>query len=169
MKKLIFALLLTGIFNLQAQGQSDGTQKNAPYRLKAYLSDHIAEKAFLQFDKPYYAAGDTIYFKAYVTLGEDHRLSNLSGVLHVDLANTNNKIDQSIKLQLNNGLAAGDFALPDSLPNGNYTIRAYTQWMRNDGDAAFFYKTIPIGSSINKIPLLLKSGLRLGFPPCWLH
>jgi TonB-dependent SusC/RagA subfamily outer membrane receptor len=152
MKKLIFALLLTGIFNLQAQGQSDGTQKNAPYRLKAYLSDHIAEKAFLQFDKPYYAAGDTIYFKAYVTLGEDHRLSNLSGVLHVDLANTNNKIDQSIKLQLNNGLAAGDFALPDSLPNGNYTIRAYTQWMRNDGDAAFFYKTIPIGSSINKIP-----------------
>jgi TonB-dependent SusC/RagA subfamily outer membrane receptor len=151
MKPLVFALLFTGILNLRAQGQNDSTTNDVPYKLKAYLSGHIAEKAYLQFDKPYYAADDTIYFKAYVTLGEEHRLSNLSGVLHVDLVNTNNKINQSIKLQLDNGLAAGDFALPDSLPNGNYNIRAYTQWMRNDGETPFFNKTIPVGSSVNKI------------------
>jgi len=149
MKKIVFALLLTGIFNLCAYAQNDSTIKSASYKLKTYVSAHIAEKAYLQFDKPYYAAGDTIYFKAYVTMGERHVLSNLSGVLHVDLINTGNKIDQTIKLQLDSGVAHGDFALPDSLPNGSYKVRAYTQWMRNNNEDGFFYKTIEIGSLKN--------------------
>ena len=149
MKKIVFALLCTGAFNLCAYAQSDSTIKNASYKLKAYLSDHILEKAYLQFDKPYYAAGDTIYFKAYVTIGERHILSRLSGVLHVDLINTNNKIDQTIKLQLDSGTAHGDFALPDSLPNGSYRVRAYTQWMRNNDEDGFFYKTIEVGALKN--------------------
>jgi len=102
------------------------------------------EKAYLHFDKPYYAAGDTIYFKAYVTLGEKHQLSNLSGVLHIDLINTANKIDQSVKLPLANGLAWGDLTLPDTLPAGNYRIRAYTRWMLNEDD--YFGQVIPVGS-----------------------
>jgi TonB-dependent SusC/RagA subfamily outer membrane receptor len=115
-------------------------------KLKTLSTDRVTEKAYLHFDKPYYAAGDTIYFKAYVTLGERHEPSKLSGILHVDLINTNNKIDQSLKLQLNNGIAWGDFALPDSLPMGNYRVRAYTQWMRNVGQEQFFDQTILVGS-----------------------
>jgi len=149
MKKIVFALLLIAAFNLCAYAQSDSTAKSASYRLKSYLSAHIAEKTYLQFDKPYYAAGDTIYFKAYVTVGERHVLSRLSGVLHVDLINTGNKIDQTIKLQLDSGVAHGDFALPDSLPDGSYKVRAYTQWMRNNNEDGFFYKTIEVGSIKN--------------------
>ncbi len=121
-------------------------------KLKTYTSNHISEKAYLQFDKPFYTTGDTIYFKAYVTAGDRHELSGISGVLNVDLINTANKVDQFIKLQLQNGLAWGDFTLPDSLPKGNYRIRAYTNWMRNDGDAAFFEQIIPVASvTDNKI------------------
>ena len=119
-------------------------------KLKAYHSKYITEKTYLHFDKPYYASGDTIYFKAYVILGEKHELSNLSGVLHVDLINPTNQIYKQIKLQIINGLAPGDFALPDSLPKGYYHIRAYTQWMRNTSDDAFFEQTIPVGSILDK-------------------
>ena len=125
------------------------TEPNYAAKADSFLSHNNTEKAYLQFDKPYYAAGDTIYFKAYVTLGEKHELSDLSGVLHVDLINTNNKISQSIKLQLIGGLAWGDFALPDSLPQGTYRLRAYTRLMRNEGEDAFFDRVIPVGSALN--------------------
>lgn len=128
--------------NLPAYGQS--ANDAAKIILSKPKPTPNIEKAHLHFDKPYYATGDTIYFKAYVTLGEKHQLSNLSGVLHIDLINTANKIDQSIKLQLANGLAWGDFKIPDTLPAGNYRIRAYTRWMLNEDN--YFEQVIPIGS-----------------------
>ena len=122
-------------------------------KLRTYNKVHVTEKAYLQFDKPYYATGDTLYFKAYVTMGERHDLSKISRVLHIELIGTDNKANQSIKLQLVNGVGWGDFALPDSLPQGNYRVRAWTSWMRNAGDDSYFEKTIPIGSlHQNKIP-----------------
>ena len=150
---IVFTAILS-LFYFQAFPQTANPVLQAvASKLKAYVVKHPTEKAYLHFDKPYYAAGDTIYFKAYVTLGEKHELSNLSGVLHVDLINTVNKIDLSIKLQIANGVAWGDFALPDSLPGGNYHIRAYTRWMRNEDAGAFFDKVIPIGSLLNnKVP-----------------
>ncbi len=153
MKKIIFIIvLITFSVDPAAFCQVDNAVlRNVIPKLKKHLSEHITEKVYQHFDKPYYAAGDTIYFKAYVTAGEKHQLSNLSGVLHVDLINGINKIDQSIKLQLINGVAWGDFALPDSLPNGDYRVRAYTRWMLNEGDEGFFDQTIPIGSARSKI------------------
>ena len=129
--------------------QSGNPDLNVADRLKDYFATHAPQKAYLQFDKPYYAAGDTIYFKAYVTEGERHKLSGLKEVLHVDLINPENNIDQSINLLLNEGVSWGDFALPDSLTPGNYRVRAYTQWMRNRGETDFFVRSIPIGSLLN--------------------
>ena len=126
--------------------QSGNRELNVAERLKNYFDTYAPEKTYLQFDKPYYAAGDTIYFKAYVTEGERHQLSGLNEVLYVDLINPENNIDQSIKLLLNEGVSWGDFALPDSLTEGNYCVRAYTQWMRNRGETDFFARSIPIVS-----------------------
>lgn len=53
---------------------------------------------------------------------------------------------------MNGGITWGDFKLPDTLSEGNYRIRAYTQWMRNAGPEYFFDKTIKIGNSwANKV------------------
>ena len=129
------------------------TQKSPEEKLEDFKNLHPIEKAYLHFDKPYYAAGDTVYFKAYVTMNESHLLTSLSGVVHIDLINTQNKIDQSLLLKITDGVCWGDFALPDSLPKGDYRIRAYTSLMRNGGEAEFFSRTIPIVSpKIDKIP-----------------
>ncbi|MCR8561017.1 carboxypeptidase regulatory-like domain-containing protein [Mucilaginibacter sp. BJC16-A38] len=122
---------------------------NISSKLNNYAANHLTEKTYLHFDKPYYAAGDTIYFKAYITGEGDHRLSTRSGVLYADLIDPNNKIARSMKLPLADGLAWGDFALADSLKKGNYRVRAYTQLMRNDGDEAFFEQSVPVGSMLN--------------------
>lgn len=128
-----------------------GGLTNIVNKLKDYKSEHIVEKAYLHFDKPYYAAGDTIYFKAYVTVGDRHELSDISGVLHAELINAYSKIDQSINLQIKDGVAWGDFALPDTLPGGHYRIRAYTRWMQNQDDYGYFDQEIKIGPINNKI------------------
>ncbi|HWD89009.1 MAG TPA: hypothetical protein VG367_12830 [Mucilaginibacter sp.] len=144
-RKPFILILALCLFGLAAFCQGDSVLLN---KLKAFNQTRPVEKAYLHFDKSYYAAGDTIYFKAYVTMGERHVLSRISGVLHVDLINTKNKIDQSIKLQLADGVSWGDFALPDSLPKGNYRVRAWSEWMRND-PGNFFEKVIPVGSLQN--------------------
>ena len=149
MRKSIFLSTVILILGLKAFSQSNNQGFNIADNLKQFFSHHTFENAYLQFDKPYYAAGDTIYFKAYVTKEEEHKLSELSGVLHVDLINPENEIDQSIKLQLNSGISWGDFALPESLPAGNYRIRAYTQLMRNNGETDFFDQTVSVGSLAN--------------------
>ena len=72
--------------------------KRAFISLKALLTDHIIEKAYLQFDRPYpfYVAGENIYFKAYVTMGERHEPSSISTILHIDLiSNSNSSILQT--------------------------------------------------------------------------
>nr|WP_294942764.1 hypothetical protein [uncultured Mucilaginibacter sp.] len=113
-------------------------------KLSARLSSFVAEKAYLHFNKPYYFAGDTIFFKAYVVMGDKHQLSTLSAVLHVDLINAANKIEASIKLHIINGVCWGEFGLPAAMLSGNYRVRAYTQWMRNNNNDVFFEHAFPV-------------------------
>ncbi|MGZ3872400.1 MAG: TonB-dependent receptor plug domain-containing protein [Mucilaginibacter sp.] len=116
-------------------------------QLSKWTNDYPTEKVYLQLDKPYYAIGENIWFKAYVTVGSQHRLSALSGSLNVELIDENDSVKTWIKLPVINGTAWGDFALADTLQAGNYRVRAYTRWMRNAGPAYYFDKVITIGNS----------------------
>jgi hypothetical protein len=102
-------------------------------KLNNFTRSHITEKAYLQLDRSTYTIGDTIYFKAYVTKGESHMASDVSRILHVDLINPYGEIEKSIKLYLDSGFAYGDFAVPGTAQTGNYQVKAYTNWMKNEG------------------------------------
>jgi TonB-dependent SusC/RagA subfamily outer membrane receptor len=154
MKKILFTTVML-VFAFQAVvfcQIENAVLKNAVSKLKTLTVDHITEKAYLHFDHPYpyYVAGDVVYFKAYVTMGEVHEPSTISGLLHVDLINKNDVLMQSIMLPLNNGIGWGDFTLPDTLQKGSYRIRAYTNWMRNEKQPYFFDQYISV-SSINNV------------------
>lgn len=146
MKKLFpsFILFIFISSAALAQGTSPAMQ-NIVSKLKTFATNYVIEKAYLHFDKPYYSAGDEMYFKAYVTLGDSHAPSKASGILHVDLINPGNVIIRNIILQLDNGVAAGSFSLPDTLQGGAYRVRAYTRYMENT-PGYFFDKSIPIVS-----------------------
>jgi hypothetical protein len=116
--------------------------------LQTLSTTKAIEKVYLHFDKAVYNAGDTVFFKAYVTLGEQHQLSKLSGVLHVDLINAADSLVQNISLQVTNGLSWGDFALPSRLPKGVYHVKAYTKWMLNNADPGIFDQPIAVNSAV---------------------
>lgn len=151
MKALKILTFFVLCFPFTCLAQADTTGNPVLQKFEMYSAAHLTEKVYLHFDRPYYAAGDTMYYKAYLTLGATHALSALSGVLHVALIdNDSNKALRSEKLQVTNGVAWGDFALPDTLTHGSYRIRAYTNLMRNNGDASFFEKDITIVPVRNK-------------------
>jgi len=116
-------------------------------QLDKWTNDQPQEKVYLQFDKPYYGVGDNIWMKAYVTVGSEHRLSALSGALNVELIDDQDSIKQWIKVPISSGIGWGDFALSDTLQEGNYRVRAYTNWMRNAGEDYFFEKNITVGNA----------------------
>src|ERR1700679_732513 len=92
-------LLLTGNF---ASAQTTNTLDQALITLQKQAADQPYEKVYLHMDKPYYGAGDTLWFKAYVVTGARHYLSGISYVLNVDLVNEQNIIRKSIKLPIAN-------------------------------------------------------------------
>lgn len=113
-----------------------------------FTNDYPIEKVYIQFDKPYYAAGDTIWLKAYVTV-DQHVPSTMSKIVYVDMYNTRDSLMATLKLPVVNGSAAGQIALsPDSYQQGNYRLRAYTTWMLNFDPAYLFTKIITIGNPI---------------------
>ncbi|GGG78641.1 TonB-dependent receptor [Parapedobacter pyrenivorans] len=116
-------------------------------KLQRYADDRPQEKVYLHLDKPYYTVGDDIWFKGYVTIGAYNYLSGLSKILYVDLIDPEDEIVQSIRLPLIAGVTMGDFQLADSLREGNYRIRAYTNWMRNFDNDIFYDRVLPIGNA----------------------
>ncbi|MCO5945869.1 carboxypeptidase-like regulatory domain-containing protein [Mucilaginibacter flavidus] len=150
-KRLLFLCFLLPCLAFGQAGKDsifqNNLHKNIAATLNAFTANHPIEKAYLQFDKPYYAIGDTIYFKAYVTISAQHKLSAMSGILNAELISPDNKIARSLKLQMIAGVAWGDFTLTDTLKGGNYRVRAYTNWMRSEGETAFFEQALPVGSA----------------------
>ncbi|UKT63780.1 carboxypeptidase-like regulatory domain-containing protein [Pedobacter mucosus] len=121
-------------------------------KLDDYTNKYPQEKIHLHLDKPYYAIGDDIWFKAYILNTKTSTPSNISKVLYVELINEKDSIKKLVKLPIISGITWGDFKLTDSLGEGNYRIRAYTNYMRNFGTEFFFDKTIKIGNSwANKV------------------
>ena len=113
-------------------------------KMDAFTAAHPQEKVHIHLDKSAYRAGENIWFRAYVINPSDSKLTRLSGVLNVELISRHDSLLQTRKIQLTNGTANGDFNLPDTLPEGFYRIRAYTQLMRNLGPDFFFDQLVRI-------------------------
>ena len=121
-------------------------------KLEDYSTKYPQEKVYLHLDKPYYAIGDDIWFKAYTVNTKTLAPSEISKILYVELINEKDSLKRMLKLPLMGGITWGDFKLTDSLGEGNYRIRAYTNYMRNFGTDFFFDKNIKVGNGwANKV------------------
>lgn len=142
--KILSVLLVIGLVSFIAR--DDVTDKVKQY-LNIYRVNYSPEKVYVQLDKPYYIAGETIWLKAYLTDAATHKLVSQSGVLYVDLIGENNQPSQRLKLKVIDGKVKGNIDLPDSLAAGNYRLTAYTKWMRNFGEETFFNRSVRIWSA----------------------
>ncbi len=89
------------------------------------------ERVHLQLSERVIGAGETLWFQG-TLLGDP----SLSTVLYAEVLNRAGVVVQGI-FAVEDGVARGQLSLPDTLSGGWYQVRAYTQWMRNEGPTAF--------------------------------
>lgn len=122
-----------------------GQQMNKPSleiteKISKYTAIENPQKLFLHFDKDRYFAGENIWFKTYLLDAVNHLPDTSTSNLWVELINSQGELVDIRLFQPQNGFAWGNFALSDSIPDGNYFVRAYTDWMRNLNSEFHFTK-----------------------------
>lgn len=152
MKRLIYFSLCL-FLPLAGQGQQSVDSSDALHQLlhqlESYQKNYPQEQIYLHTDRSFYQPNEDIWFKAYITLSQFNFLSAVSKIIYVELLNEQQEVIQSRRLPVVSGLSVGDFKLPESLAEGKYHIRAYTNWMRNFDDGLFFHKTIFIAKNLS--------------------
>jgi len=117
---------------------------------QAYTEKHPIEKIYLHLDKPYYAAGEYMYFRAYLTDIHLNQENVASEIIYVELSDAKRELIKRVLLYSEENEFAGQILLPDTLTSANYHLRAYTNWMRNAGEEYFYHRDIYIGNISKK-------------------
>ena len=112
------------------------------------VADSLAlweERVYLHMDREQAEAGEAIFFKAYVYNGPTQKRFSPSGVLRLELRDSENALVSTQYHPLEQGSGEGVLRLPKKLKDGSYEVLAYTRWMKNYGEAQFYRKTIQVG------------------------
>ena len=118
-------------------------------RFERQVTNFPQEKVYVQTDKPYYSAGEEIWFKAYLVNETTLEPNSLSQFVYVELIDKMDSVLYRVKIKKDSLGFAGHIKLKPEIPNGTYSLRAYTYWMQNVGTDFFFSKNILIGNKID--------------------
>ncbi|RDV15709.1 hypothetical protein DXT99_06755 [Pontibacter diazotrophicus] len=149
-------LLLSAVLVLAATGPTlaqTETLKSIVQGFDAYRSKALQEKLYLHLDRPFYACGETMWFKVYNTDGTLHKPLDLSKVAYVEVLDESLKPVLQGKIALKDGTGNGSFTLPVSLTSGNYKVRAYTSWMKNFEPDFYFETPVTVVNSFTSLGL----------------
>ncbi|MBO0358300.1 hypothetical protein J0X19_10125 [Hymenobacter sp. BT186] len=136
-------LTLGATTQVAAQAPSDSLGGLAS-RFGRYQRAALPEKLFLHLDRPLYTSGETMWFKVYAVEGTHAQPLALSKVAYVEVLDKENRAVLQAKVPLKDATGQGSFALPATLASGAYTVRAYTNWMKNFGPDYFFHSSITV-------------------------
>ncbi len=118
-------------------------------KLLEQVQTYPEEKIYLHTDKPYYSAGDTIWFKAYLVHASLHQPMPYSRYVYVELINAQNQVVIREKVRPQDNVYCCQMALHSQIVPGAYSLRAYTNYMRNLSEDYYFRKEIQIGNAIH--------------------
>ncbi len=121
--------------------------------LSRWVAKSPIEKAYLHFDRDNYIAGETVWFKAY--LSSDFYPDTISTTLYVELVSDLSIVHDRKIVPIFWGAASGHLSIPDSLTTGNYTIRAYTATMLNHGGDFIFNRNVFIYGKKKEEPKMM--------------
>jgi hypothetical protein len=137
---LLVLLLNIGVSGLAQHETLNGIIE----KMQNHQQNTLQEKVFVHFDRPWYVSGETMWLTVYAMDGYFHQSLNLSKVVYVEILDRQQQPILQAKISLDDGKGHGSLLIPASFDTDHYTIRAYTQWMKNFSADFYFHQTIPI-------------------------
>lgn len=151
-KPILLYLLFVHLFSFSQQSDFTKVIKD---KLNLFSNVNPQEKIYVHTDKSNYKINDQIWYAVYLVEATNHLKSDKSKVVHVELINDRDSIIVHKKLYVKEISVAGDFTISKGVKPGIYLIRAYTNYMKNNGNTSFYKKEITIWS--DKVNPLTKS------------
>ncbi|MFP4365479.1 MAG: TonB-dependent receptor plug domain-containing protein [Bacteroidales bacterium] len=139
----VFLMALT-VNSLTGQHQSVTIPEQ---KLDSFIDKAASHKVYLHFNKNSYRAGEVMWFNTYLLNSVTHIPDTSKTNVYVDLIDSEGVIMERRVLMAQDGVAEGDISLPLTLPDGNYCLRAYTDWMRNFDEEFYFKRYFYIGNN----------------------
>src|SRR5690349_15277135 len=108
------------------------------------ISDSNKEQILVHLNSTFLITGETLYFKVFCRKAGNNHPTFFSKVAYVELIDGSGTPLMQTKVSLKEGSGHGDFFVPSTFASGNYTLIAYTRWMRNFPSDSFFANRITI-------------------------
>lgn len=124
------AFLLSVLHTVFSQAQPT-IPEQLTQKFKWYVEHVPREELFIHTDRDDYISGEALWFNIYLIDRQSFRLSLDSRIAYLELLNESNRPVLQKRILLDQGLGPGHIVIPDTLSTGNYTLRAYTSWMKN--------------------------------------
>lgn len=149
MKKWLINLILFTLAIPYASAQQKTNAQQLVDKVNTFHNTFPTEKLYLSFDKNNYSIGDTIWFKTYL-LDANHLPQSKSGKVYVELLNDSSLVVDRLVIPIELGLGWGEIKLKESYKQGNYVVRAYTNFQQNFGNSFFFTRSFSLGFTDEK-------------------
>lgn len=97
------------------------------------------EKIYIQTDKSAYVVGDTLWMRIHLVDALFLKQANASRYVYVELLNPLANVIERVMIRPDSlGYFYGHIPVDEDLPEGDYSLRAYTRFMQNLGEDYFF-------------------------------
>jgi hypothetical protein len=140
MRNAVFALILS--FPVFSQPVPDWEN-----RLKDYYDHRKPVYLHLFFNQPYYAPGDTAYFR--VAFLDAATLLPLKGfhVINLDVVQPDGRVIKHQEFRIRDGWGNNQLVITPDLKPGLYRIYAYNNWMKNFGIGRFYQGELMVSAT----------------------
>ena len=114
-----------------------------------YTTGGMQEKLYLVTDKPFYSAGDTIYFSAFLVNSIYFNRTTDSKFIYVELIDATGNVTHRLRVMGSEGRFFNAIPLSTKTTSGRYTLRAYSKWQTNTDKELLFTRQLEIGNYID--------------------
>ncbi len=114
-----------------------------------FTTGGVQEKLYLVTDKPFYSAGDTIYFSAFLVNSIYFNRSTDSKFIYVELIDATGNVAHRMRVMGSDGRFHNAIQLSPRTTSGKYTLRAYSKWQTNGDKELLFARQLEIGNYID--------------------